>query len=346
MGQTISVTVVVCTYRRVGSLGACLDGVRGQTSPADEIVVVVHREDVESAEFVARRSATWPGLRSVTVQRDGMIAALNRGLDAASGQIVAFVDDDAVPETDWLERIVATFDADPAVAAVGGRDQIAGCDGLRASLVDRVGGLQVGRVQWFGRMIANHHLGTGRARDVDVLKGVNMSFRRDEVAGLGFDERLLGRGAQLHSELSICLPLRQRGLRVVYDPRILVKHYPAVRPAGDDRGRQGADEVYFAAHNEALAIFDYLGPRRGAVFALWGLIVGSSGAPGCVVLIRELIGQRPRPWARLFAAQRGRAAAFRTHRVSPRGDQPPSGLALSPRLDQLAPEAQTCRIHQ
>jgi GT2 family glycosyltransferase len=312
-------SVVIATYRRVPSLSACLDGIRRQSSAPVEVIVVVHSQDSDSSEFVTRQAATWPELRAVTVYQDGLVAALSTGLSAAGEDIVAFVDDDAVPEPDWLERIVVTFDSDPRIAAVGGRDLMIGYEHLGPGRFDARGGeLQVGKIEWWGRMIANHHLGTGRARDVDILKGVNMSFRRADVIGHGFDDRLRGPGAQVHSELSICLPLRRRGLRIVYDPAILVMHYSAPRPPGNERLRRAVDDVYFHAHNEALAIYDYLGSTRGAMFAVWGLLAGSTDAPGIAVGVRSLLNGERQPWAQVLAAQRGRFDAWKTRRRVPR----------------------------
>jgi GT2 family glycosyltransferase len=327
-----TVSVVVTTYRRPDSLAACLDGLRVQARPAEDVVVVVHESDSESAGCVTRKAPGWPALRSVTVHDRGGVAAYNRGLDAARGTIVAFVDDDAVPAADWLSRLMATFERDRRIAAAGGRDVI--LSGGRA--VDRDDGAllgryrrepPVGRIQWFGRQIGNHHIGAGAARDVDVLKGVNMSFRRAEVAAHGFDERLHGRGAQVHLELSICLPLRARGLRLVYDPAIVVYHHPAPRPAGDERTDAGHEAIRDASHNEALQILDHASPARRIVFAAWSFAIGTTCAPGLAILVRQLPAGAPGAWTRFVAAQAGRVAARRTRRVAraPIGDRQPLG---------------------
>ena len=185
----------------------------------DEIIVVSRREDPTTQEVADAAG----GVRSVVVDAPGVLTAMRAGARCAGGDYIGFVDDDAEAHQDWLERVMAHF-ADPSVGAVGGRD-----------IVDpeprvRLQG-DVGRITRFGKLVANHHLGAGPARDVDVLKGANMAFRRAAVAGHGFDTRLSGLGAQPHSELSICLPLRKRGLRLVYDPAIVVHHHPASRPA-------------------------------------------------------------------------------------------------------------------
>jgi len=328
-----TVSVVVTTYQRMDRLAACLAGLGSQTRPPDEVIVVVHPVDEESAAVVDRVASAWPAVRCVRVDRRGLVAAYNRGLAASRGAIVAFVDDDAVPSVNWLEAVVATFGRDGQIAAVGGRDLVVADGrvieaGRRRILAGRSGAPEVGRIQWFGRMIGNHHLGVGEARDVDVLKGVNMSFRREAVIGHGFDERLRGRGTQMHSELSICLPLRRRGFRLVYDPGIVVHHYPAPRGLGDRQEDLGGGKVMLAsAHNEALAILEYFGPLRRLVFMAWGFVCGATHAPGLTVLARDLAQGRPAAWSRFTAAQRGRLAAWKTRRTTRRV---PAALVAEP----------------
>jgi GT2 family glycosyltransferase len=328
----LDVTVIVPTYARPERLAACLEGLRAQTRPAEDVVVIVHVSDEISEHVVERWASDWPELRRADVERHGLVAALNRGLASARGELVAFVDDDAVPAADWLERIVTTFQTDERIAAVGGRDIVI-VEGRtlgpprRGRIRRGAEAPDVGRIQWFGRMIANHHLGVGQARDVDLLKGANMSFRAATVAGHGFDERLLGRGSQVHSELSICLPLRRQRLRVVYDPNIIVHHYPAPRPHGDHR--ESAEQMFAASHNESLQILDHFGPIRRVVFMAWGAAVGTTAAPGLAVATRDFVNGRPGGWDRLAAAQRGRMAAWQTRRI-PRfdgGNRQPKPLA-------------------
>jgi GT2 family glycosyltransferase len=293
--------------------------VRAQTRPPDEVIAVVHREDEESRRIVDPLTRGWPELRRVTAERRGTIEAYNLGLAVARSELVAYVDDDAVPAADWLERITRTFEGDARIAAVGGRD-IVEMDGKALSAPCRwyrprpARSIEVGRIQWFGRMIANHHVGTGGPRDVDVLKGVNMSFRRNTVIAHGFDERLRGEGAAVHSELSICLPLRRVGLRVIYDPEIIVHHYPAARTDGQGRGQLSRRAVFSEAHNEALPILDYFGPVRRLVFAVWALGIGVTGSPGLAVLVRDVVIRKPAAARRFRAAQRGRFAAWESRR--------------------------------
>ena len=110
----MTASVIVTSFRRPEALAECLAGIRAQTRPPDEVVVVLHASDDETRPP--------DDVRVVIAERPGLVAALNTGLAAAQGDIVAFIDDDAVPTYDWLERIVATFARDERIAGVGGRD--------------------------------------------------------------------------------------------------------------------------------------------------------------------------------------------------------------------------------
>jgi cellulose synthase/poly-beta-1,6-N-acetylglucosamine synthase-like glycosyltransferase len=318
--DTDTLTVIVPSYRRISALDDCLTGLQAQTRRPDQVIVAVHVSDEPTYLRVRELQAGWPELVPVWTQRPGVVAAQNQALVRATGAIVAFCDDDAVPYPDWAQRLLIKFSTDPRIAAVGGRDVIhrpgVGIYGANPVTGWRrlLGPPPVGRVQWWGRMTGNHHRADARACDTDVLKGVNMAFRRSEVIEQGFDDRLEGEGAVIHHELSICLPLRKRGLRVVYDPAILVAHYPAPRGPGDERNGVRPKTVTIASHNETLPILDYLPPLRRAVFIAWTITVGTGSAPGLVVLIRDLAVRRGAAWSRFRAAQRGRRRAWRAYR--------------------------------
>jgi hypothetical protein len=312
----LTASVVIPTYRRPEQLQRCLGGLRRQTRPPAEVIVVVQIGEADTSQYLDLLGETWLELSRAEVHERGLVAALNRGLAAASKDVVAFIDDDAVPEPDWLERIVNSYSV-PEIAAVGGRDIIEDEHAWTApspppEMRPARRSPAVGSIQWFGRMVGNHHIGTGGARDTDVLKGVNMSFRRAEVRH-GFDPRLRGVGAQVHSEMSICLPLRRRGLRVVYDPQIVVHHHPARRPAGDRRADFDDDAITAFTHNETLELLDFLPSYRKPAFISWGIGIGTNASPGAAVLIWQAARRDPRAWRRFVAAQRGRLMALWTH---------------------------------
>jgi GT2 family glycosyltransferase len=244
-----------------------------------------------------------PELKVLTVSRPGQVAALNAAIAVAVGDIVAFTDDDAAPRPDWLARIEGHFRDDPAVGGVGGRDEVQPRKSNERKQV-------VGRMQWFGRLIGNHHLGEGPPRAVDFLKGVNMSYRTSAIRGLQFDERLLGRGAQVHNDMAFALAVGKRGWKILYDPAVIVDHFPGSRFDEDARQAYSPLAAANAAHNETLIVLEHIGPIRGALFVIWSLLIGTRAVPGLLQYPRLLLIQRDTATNRLRSALRGRTAGL------------------------------------
>lgn len=261
--------------------------------------MVVRDGDDVSQEVVDR---TGDRVRAVIVDRPGMVAALNRGREAARGDIIAFTDDDAQPHRDWLERLAYRFASDPGVGAVGGRDLVRGDSAATVGTAD-----PVGRVRWWGRRIGNHHLGA-RDQDVDFLKGVNMALR--VKASEPFDARLRGDGAQVAVDLEATWSIRRRGWRVVYDPAIVVEHHPAQRHDEDMRQRPSIRAVLNAEHNELYALMRHAAWWHRPVLLGYAVLVGKRATPGPILLM--IPGVPPGRRAHLFAYARARIAAVKT----------------------------------
>jgi glycosyltransferase involved in cell wall biosynthesis len=192
------------------------------------------------------------------------------GIREATGAIFAFTDDDAIPRPDWLERLLLHF-GDPSVGGVGGRDVLQPQESFQWPLTN-----DVGRISAWGKVIGNHHVGTGPPRDVMVLKGVNMAFRREAFS---LPSRLRGTGAQRHLEIGTCLLARRRGWRLVYDPAAIVDHYPGPRFDSDQRETPGAEAVRDAAYNLVFCLLA-LEPRLYWRRAAYGLALGNQATPG------------------------------------------------------------------
>ncbi len=313
-GHQVDVSVVVPSYRRCEDLDRCLRALARQRRRADEVIVVARADDIPTLRLLSGwldRMALH-GLRVATVAVPGQVAANNRGLDSARGDILCLTDDDAAPRADWIERIVAHFRIDSGLAGVGGRDIVHDDDGGVIAGAER----DVGLLRWYGRIVGNHHIGSGEPRTVDILKGVNMAWRRSAVAGLRFDSRLRGAGAQVHNDLAFCLAARRRGARLLYDPGLCVDHYPALRADADQRASFNPESFYNASYNLHLALGDHLRGVRGALAQAYLLLAGSSNCPGALRAL--LLGFGPdgpaRAWQKLRLGLRAGHAA-RTARM-------------------------------
>jgi len=303
----LTISVVIPSYRRPKDLARCLEALKKQKRPADEILVVVRDTDTETWTFVQTLNPEFLPLRTATVSVSGVVAAMNAGIDAACGDIIAFTDDDAAPHTDWLERIEAHFLSDTNIGGVGGRDWV--YHGTELEEGERE---VVGQVQWFGRVIGEHHLGVGEAREVDVLKGVNMSFRRSAIGQMHFDLRMRGTGAEVHFELAFSLSLKRAGWKLIYDPRVAVDHFPAQRFDEDQRNRFNDIALINAVHNETLVLLEHLPPAQRTAFLIWATLVGTRDSLGFLQGLRFLPKEGALAGQKLLASLRGRWQAWET----------------------------------
>ena len=317
--REIRIAVLVPTYRRPDDLRRCLRAIAGQLQAPDQIIVVRREGDEATTSVLNGPDAAGLVLTVVTVVAGGVVAALNAGLHAVRADVVAFTDDDAAPRPDWVLQIGARFAADRALGGLGGRDWVHQHgrleDGSRSV---------VGRITWVGRSIGHHHLGVGPPRDVDTLKGVNMSFRMQALDGVCFDTRLRGTGAQVCNELGVSLAVKRRGWKLLYDPQIAVDHYPALRHDEDKRSTFCAEAVYNAVFNETLLLCEHLGVCRRYAFIAWTLLVGQRASPGLLQFPRLLLEQPRFTTARFRATWAARIAGWRAARppaVSGAGNQ-------------------------
>ena len=272
------VCVVIPTYRRPDDLKRCLAGLEEQSLPPIQTIVVRRAGDAETEEAVGQCGN--PGLIDIVVSESGVLAAMRAGTEAAQGDIVAFIDDDAVPRADWLWRLVRHFE-DPSVGGVGGRDFIAQPDSPNRPMLD------VGRISRWGKLIGNHHRGTGEPRKVMVLKAAGMAFRRTALA---FPAGLRGAGAQVHFEVGMSLSALRRGWTLIYDPTAVVDHRVAPRFDADQRGSPDPSAVRDAAFNLVTCLVSEV-PALFWRRALYGLAIGDRALPGllraAVALVRN-----------------------------------------------------------
>jgi cellulose synthase/poly-beta-1,6-N-acetylglucosamine synthase-like glycosyltransferase len=278
------------------------------------VLVVVRDIDTETWQFLEGFKDSNLPLQIVKVTVPGVVAALNAGLEAVEGDILSITDDDAAPRPNWLERLSAHFISDSHIGAVGGRDWL-----HQGSKVEDDSREVVGRLQWFGRVIGNHHLGVGEAREVDVLKGVNMSFRTEALAkpteGIGqlrFDERMRGTGAQVHFEMAFTLALKRSGWKIIYDPAVAVDHYPAQRFDEDQRNNFNKIAFINLVHNETLVLLEHLSPIRRVIFLIWAVLVGTRDCLGFVQWLRFLPSEGKLAGQKFLASVRGRTQGWQT----------------------------------
>ena len=222
--ERMRVSVVLCTYDPAlfSHFRAAADSVLANTHSAELVVVV---DGVP--ELAERVRETYASHDDVTIHENdenrGLLESRNTGAEVASGDVVAFIDDDARADPEWIARLVAAYENHDALA-VGGRmtpEWVAGRpEFLPAEFYWLVGATHRG----FGPGGNEHSSG-----EVRNTNGSNLSFRRDVFLDLGgFDTEIGGRKGNNKlqgGETELCARLeRDYGERVWYDPCALVGH--------------------------------------------------------------------------------------------------------------------------
>lgn len=172
------VSVVVVSRGRPKALLRCLTGVSQLYYSNFEVIVVA---DLAGTSAV-RDSKLGASIKLVTYEPANISVARNLGIAQAAGEIVAFIDDDAVPEPTWLDHLCAPFDSDPNVAAAGGF--VRARNGIsyqwKAQSVDAAGDTHELVVDNIRATVL--HPTKGRAIKTE---GTNMAVRRDVLAAMG-----------------------------------------------------------------------------------------------------------------------------------------------------------------
>jgi len=205
----LTVTLVICTRDRPDLLSRCLRAISCLEPAPDEVLVV----DNTPGREVVRSMAQSNGARYIVEPLPGLSRARNRGFAESTSDIIAYIDDDAEADPDWLGKMMEQF-GDPLVAAVTGETISS------PALRDYFRPLPT-------RFVCNHDpLWFEMATFGGLGFGTNMAIRRSAVLSpKPFDERL-GRGApiRLAEESYAFASLLARDFRAAHVPYAFVLH--------------------------------------------------------------------------------------------------------------------------
>ncbi|WP_406205202.1 MULTISPECIES: glycosyltransferase family 2 protein [unclassified Streptomyces] len=219
-GPDISVVICVYTEDRWEDILAAVSSVRAQSYPALETLLVVdHNEALLDRLAKEYKEATDVRVFANAGPR-GLSAGRNTGIAASYGEVIAFLDDDAVAERDWLKHFAAGYE-DPRVMAVGGRTEPIWASGRRPAWFPEEFDWVVG--------CTYRGLPHGRVEVRNVLGG-NASFRRTAfdfaggfASGIGRDGDRLPLGGE-ETELCIRLTRAKPDAVLLIDDRAVIHH--------------------------------------------------------------------------------------------------------------------------
>lgn len=222
MNLTVSVIICCYTQERLQDVREAVGSVQHQTRPPNEIILAV---DNNFALYELLRSELGRQTRVILNETArGLSVTRNAGIAVAQGDLVAFIDDDAVAEPQWLANLVPLFD-DPKVLAAGGRAILNWAKGRPSWLPEDLDWTVGGSFTWLPL----------RRAEVRNPHGHNMCFRRQALNLAGLFDNSVGRianGGQAGEEAELCLRLKRQlpEVEIVYQPSSVIRHkVPPVR---------------------------------------------------------------------------------------------------------------------
>jgi len=246
--STPTASVAIVTYERPAFVNRCIEHLLVQTVTPIEIIVVDASRGTETATLVRER---FPMVHYefCPAGRGALPLGRNMSYEMTTGEVLAFIDDDAFAEPEWLERLLPSY-ADPNVGAVGGR-QIRGNPGELHEGIDVIGLLRSD-----GTITGNFTADPGHPVQVDHLFGANMSFRRaalDAIGGIhgGYT------GTCVREETDTCLRIARAGYKLLYVPDAVVEHVAAPYAKGQ---RFDLRYAYWAQKNHLIMLMRNFGP--------------------------------------------------------------------------------------
>jgi len=211
---TVSVVICCNTINRLDWIIETVSSLQKQSRPPEEVIVIFDR--VEGlGESLHRRLPTFVKIIANS-SNSGLSLARNTGISSSSSDIVAFLDDDATAESDWLKYLIAPFD-DPQVIGTGGK-----------AVPHWLG--SGNRPFWFPEeidwVVGCMHIGFGDGQKiVRNVFGCNMCFRKQQINEVGgFDFRLGGSIAGDDTDFCLRISRGDKLRQIIYEPKAIIHH--------------------------------------------------------------------------------------------------------------------------
>lgn len=274
------ISLIIPTYKRTIDLERTLKSIVKQTNDIEEVIVVIGPNDEDSYLKAISFEDKIYNLKIIQNEKVSVVNALNTGLINSTHDIICMTDDDVEVPDGWANRIKNAFVNDNQIGVYGGPDKLQH-DTSNPDL-DYNPVQSVGIFKW-NKMIGNHHLGVLESPAiVDVLKGVNFSFRRSAIKDLSIDTFLERKGAEQCWEIDLCQKIQANGYKLVYDNSNFLYHYTGQRQIFDIRTDVYAETNFYNLLNSNYVYAKFRPLFHVFIKSLKDVFIGSKISPGFI----------------------------------------------------------------
>ncbi|WP_407884669.1 glycosyltransferase family 2 protein [Scytonema sp. NUACC26] len=217
----IPISAIICTHNREKYLGAAIDSLLAQEFAGDFEVIVVDNGSSDRSREITEQRTYDPRLKYIFEPVLGLSVARNTGARVATGEILAYLDDDAEASSHWLQALYSAYKDNPNLAIAGGKVTLLWPQGMQSP-----SWLSTGLAANLGA----YDLGNSLVYIKDpglTPRGLNYSIRRSFLEDIGgFDTNLgrVGKNLLSQEELHTTELALERGMQVAYLPEALVAH--------------------------------------------------------------------------------------------------------------------------
>lgn len=203
MSKTVS--VIIPTYNERDKVLECIKSLRDQSYPASltEIIVV---DDGSEDETVSQIKEKFADVKIIEKKNTGAYDSRNKGLDAATGEIIAFTDSDCISEKNWILNIVKHLSIEDN-HIIGGKIKHVNNFLAKAIAVSDFGGYQ-----------------DSKKKLLDAIPTCNLAAKKQIFDKFRFDSNLKSSGDRLFS-----WELHKAGYKLKYFPDVVITHNPSVK---------------------------------------------------------------------------------------------------------------------
>ncbi|MFZ2089019.1 MAG: glycosyltransferase, partial [Desulfobaccales bacterium] len=232
--RRISASIIIPTYNNLGLTRQCLESIWAHQEPGEyEIIAVDNGSSDGTPDYLREQQAAGRLTAILNPENLGFARASNQGARAAAGHYLVFLNNDTVVTAGWLRELCRGAEEDPGVAAVGAKLIYPDNTVQHAGAVFNTNK----KIYHIYKYLHKDHPAVNKKREFQVLTAACLLVKREAFWAVGLFDEHFQNG---YEDVDLCLKLRKRGQRLIYEPRAQVYHLESQSKGRFDNERENS----------------------------------------------------------------------------------------------------------